>query len=68
MDGWMDGWLMRRSRPEEIDVLERKKLQLQIEAMALSKEKDDASKQRHHVRTIMLSSQYTPKIHSLLYL
>ncbi len=35
------------SRPEEIDVLERKKLQLEIESMALGKEKDDASKARH---------------------
>ena len=36
------------SRPEEIDVLERKKLQLDIELMALSKEKDESSKIRHH--------------------
>lgn len=34
------------SRPEEIDVLERKKLQLQIEETALQNEKDDASKAR----------------------
>eukprot|EP00051_Salpingoeca_urceolata_P032277 m.15001 g.15001 ORF g.15001 m.15001 type:complete len:905 (-) comp4939_c1_seq1:24-2738(-) len=34
------------SRPEEIDVLERRKLQLEIESTALSKEKDKASKQR----------------------
>ena len=34
------------SRPEEIDVLERRKLQLDVEALALSKEKDQASKTR----------------------
>jgi len=34
------------SRPEEIDVLERKKLQLQIEETALQNEKDEASKTR----------------------
>eukprot|EP00730_Choanoeca_flexa_P011060 TRINITY_DN2258_c0_g1_i1.p1 TRINITY_DN2258_c0_g1~~TRINITY_DN2258_c0_g1_i1.p1 ORF type:complete len:895 (+),score=328.74 TRINITY_DN2258_c0_g1_i1:111-2795(+) len=34
------------SRPEEIDQLERRKLQLQVEATALEKEKDKASKQR----------------------
>eukprot|EP00056_Hartaetosiga_gracilis_P001119 m.42346 g.42346 ORF g.42346 m.42346 type:complete len:895 (+) comp10505_c0_seq1:328-3012(+) len=34
------------SRPEEIDVLERKKLQLEVEATALGKEKDQASKLR----------------------
>jgi ATP-dependent Clp protease ATP-binding subunit ClpB len=34
------------SRPEVIDVLERKKLQLHIEELALSKEKDSASKDR----------------------
>eukprot|EP00047_Mylnosiga_fluctuans_P020373 m.91656 g.91656 ORF g.91656 m.91656 type:complete len:901 (-) comp8494_c0_seq4:165-2867(-) len=34
------------SRPEEIDVLERRKLQLEVEEMALKKEKDKASKER----------------------
>ena len=34
------------SRPEEIDVLERKILQLQIESTALAREKDKASKDR----------------------
>jgi len=34
------------SQPEAIDTLERRKLQLEIEATALSKEKDAASKQR----------------------
>jgi ATP-dependent Clp protease ATP-binding subunit ClpB len=34
------------SRPEKIDVLERKILQLQIEATALGREKDKASKER----------------------
>merc|ERR1712137_374711 len=34
------------SRPEKIDVLERKILQLQIEATALAREKDKASKDR----------------------
>jgi len=34
------------SRPEEIDVLERKILQLQIEATALAREKDKSSKKR----------------------
>jgi len=34
------------SRPEQIDVLERQKLQLQIELSALKREKDSASKQR----------------------
>eukprot|EP00055_Hartaetosiga_balthica_P002554 m.4402 g.4402 ORF g.4402 m.4402 type:complete len:897 (+) comp2223_c0_seq1:410-3100(+) len=34
------------SRPEEIDALERKKLQLDVEATALGKEKDQASKLR----------------------
>ncbi|KAJ3126817.1 hypothetical protein HK098_007111 [Nowakowskiella sp. JEL0407] len=34
------------SQPEQIDNLERKKLQLEIEATALSKEKDSGSKQR----------------------
>ncbi len=34
------------SRPEEIDVLERKILQLQIESTALDREKDKASKDR----------------------
>ncbi len=41
-------FLQLDSRPEEIDKLERKKIQLEIEATALAKEKDDASKQRHH--------------------
>lgn len=34
------------SRPEQIDVLERQKLQLEIELSALKREKDSASKQR----------------------
>ncbi|EGD82525.1 heat shock protein [Salpingoeca rosetta] len=34
------------SRPEEIDALERRKLQLEVEATALGKEKDKMSKQR----------------------
>ncbi|KAJ0399046.1 hypothetical protein ATCC90586_004505 [Pythium insidiosum] len=34
------------SQPEVIDQLERRQLQLQVEATALSKEKDDLSKQR----------------------
>ncbi|CAG8530347.1 5072_t:CDS:2 [Paraglomus occultum] len=34
------------SRPEKIDHLERRLLQLEVEATALSKEKDDASKKR----------------------
>ncbi|GLD96207.1 hypothetical protein PINS_up004885 [Pythium insidiosum] len=34
------------SQPEVIDELERRQLQLQVEASALSKEKDDLSKQR----------------------
>lgn len=34
------------SQPEVIDTLERRQLQLQVEATALSKEKDDLSKQR----------------------
>eukprot|EP00043_Microstomoeca_roanoka_P007299 m.70256 g.70256 ORF g.70256 m.70256 type:complete len:889 (+) comp13768_c0_seq1:199-2865(+) len=34
------------SRPQEIDALERRKLQLDIEATALAKEKDKMSKQR----------------------
>lgn len=34
------------SQPEAIDQLERRKLQLEVEATALEKEKDDASKQR----------------------
>lgn len=34
------------SQPEAIDQLERKQLQLEIEATALEKEKDNASKQR----------------------
>ncbi|EDQ86454.1 uncharacterized protein MONBRDRAFT_11007 [Monosiga brevicollis MX1] len=34
------------SRPEEIDQLERRRLQLQVEATALEKEKDQASKLR----------------------
>lgn len=34
------------SRPEQIDVLERKILQLQIESTALAREKDKASKER----------------------
>jgi len=34
------------SRPEEIDVLERKIMQLEIECAALARESDDASKQR----------------------
>lgn len=34
------------STPEVIDVLERRKLQLEIESAALSKEKDEASKKR----------------------
>merc|ERR1711976_532706 len=34
------------SRPEEIDVLERRILQLEIESTALSREKDSASKKR----------------------
>eukprot|EP00127_Corallochytrium_limacisporum_P003776 Clim_evm108s152 gene=Clim_evmTU108s152 len=34
------------SQPEAIDELQRKKLQLEIEATALKKEKDDASKRR----------------------
>eukprot|EP01147_Barroeca_monosierra_P009528 gene9528-1762_t len=34
------------SRPEEIDMLERRKLQLEVEATALGKEKDKLSKQR----------------------
>ena len=38
--------VQRDSRPEEIDVLERKILQLQIESTALAREKDKASKDR----------------------
>eukprot|EP00048_Salpingoeca_helianthica_P018693 m.2655 g.2655 ORF g.2655 m.2655 type:complete len:912 (-) comp2630_c0_seq2:25-2760(-) len=34
------------SRPEEIDVLERRRMQLEIEQTALEKEKDKASKER----------------------
>lgn len=34
-------------QPEEIDVLERRQLQLEVESTALSKEKDKASKLRH---------------------
>src|SRR5690606_37182215 len=34
------------SRPEVIDILERRKQQLQIEIEALKKEKDEASKRR----------------------
>ena len=34
------------SKPEEIDALERRQLQLQVELTALQKEQDDASKQR----------------------
>lgn len=34
------------SQPEEIDVLERKRMQLEIELHALEKEKDKASKAR----------------------
>jgi len=34
------------SRPQEIDALERRKLQLEVEATALAKEKDKMSKQR----------------------
>ena len=34
------------SRPEQIDVLERQKLQLEIELSALKREKDGASKKR----------------------
>ncbi|KAJ1561546.1 hypothetical protein HK405_003580 [Cladochytrium tenue] len=34
------------SQPEEIDILERKQLQLQVEATALAKEKDSGSHQR----------------------
>lgn len=37
------------SRPELIDQLERKQLQLEIESTALSQESDDASKKRLHV-------------------
>jgi ATP-dependent Clp protease ATP-binding subunit ClpB len=44
------------SRPEEIDVLERKKLQLEIESMALAKEKDSASKRRHQDVTKQIAS------------
>ncbi|KAJ3300824.1 hypothetical protein HK104_000017 [Borealophlyctis nickersoniae] len=36
------------SQPEAIDILERKLLQLEVEATALAKEKDEASKQRLH--------------------
>jgi len=35
------------SRPEQIDILERKILQLQIESTALAREKDKASKERN---------------------
>jgi hypothetical protein len=38
------------SKPEVIDVLDRRKLQLEIESAALSKEKDEASKKRRKVR------------------
>ncbi|KAJ4461669.1 putative Chaperone protein ClpB1 [Paratrimastix pyriformis] len=34
------------SQPEPIDLLQRRKMQLEVEAMALEKEKDDPSKQR----------------------
>lgn len=36
----------RESRPEQIDILERRKMTLEIEATALQKEKDTASKKR----------------------
>lgn len=39
----------RDSQPEEVDRLERKKLQLDVEVHALSKEKDDGSKERLEV-------------------
>ncbi|KAI5451442.1 hypothetical protein NCC49_001748 [Naganishia albida] len=38
--------VQRETRPEAIDILERKKLSLQVEIHALSREKDDASKER----------------------
>ncbi len=44
------------SRPEQIDKLERKKQQLQVEITALKKETDDASKQRLKVAEEKLSA------------
>jgi ATP-dependent Clp protease ATP-binding subunit ClpB len=49
--------IARDSSPEQIDQLERHKLQLEVEVKALSKEKDEASKERmekaqHEIRSI----------------
>lgn len=42
------------SKPEEIDLIERKIRQLEIEKVALSKEKDNASKKQHDQNTTEL--------------
>ncbi|CAK5264423.1 unnamed protein product [Mycena citricolor] len=39
----------RETEPEEIDKLQRKKLELEVEIHALEREKDDASKERLHL-------------------
>jgi len=44
------------SKPEEIDALERRQLQLQVELAALQKEKDDASKKRSAAVSTELAS------------
>jgi len=44
------------SKPEEIDALERRQLQLQVELAALQKEKDEASKKRSQAVSAELAS------------